>query len=272
MDEILIEDLKVFAYHGLLDFEKEQGQDFYITVQLHLNTQKAGITDNLEHSINYAEICEKIHSFTQNNRFNLIEALAESIADMLLENYEILQSANVTVKKPNAPINKEFKCISVTAHRSWHKVALSIGSNMGDKKSYLQKAVSSLKSNKHFRNIKVSNFIETKPYGNTNQDVFLNAAITCETLFLPEILLEYIHSIEKAAKRVREVHWGPRTLDIDIVFYNDQIIDTDYLTVPHPDMHNRQFVLEPLNEIAPNYTHPVFKKNVNQLLKDLCND
>ena len=115
----------------------------------------------------------------------------------------------------------------------------------------------------------VSNYIETEPYGPVEQDNFLNGCIEIETLYSPEELLKKVNQIEAFEGRTREIHWGPRTLDIDIVFYENQIVDLPELKIPHVEMHKRIFVLEPLKQIAPYWTHPILNKTVTQLLEDL---
>ena len=103
----------------------------------------------------------------------------------------------------------------------------------------------------------------------TAQDKFLNAAIGFETLLTPDALLSVCHEIEKKGKRERKIHWGPRTIDLDILLYGDCVMHTETLTIPHSEMHKRQFVLEPLFEIAPYVKHPVLGKSVSMLLEDL---
>ena len=104
------------------------------------------------------------------------------------------------------------------------------------------------------------------------QDDFLNGAVELETLYDPQELLDRLHEIEQNANRKRLVHWGPRTLDLDILFYDDLVQDDPSLTLPHPDMQNRDFVLRPMAELAPNFLHPVFQKTIGQLLKELPNN
>ena len=115
----------------------------------------------------------------------------------------------------------------------------------------------------------VSDYLVTEPYGGVEQDVFLNGALKLRTLLTPEELLDRLHELEQAAHRERIVHWGPRTLDLDLLLYDQMIIDTPVLHVPHIDMENRDFVLIPLTELAPYYRHPVLNKTISQLLKEL---
>ena len=101
------------------------------------------------------------------------------------------------------------------------------------------------------------------------QDEFLNGVLRVRTLLSPEDLLDRLHILEQAADRKRIVHWGPRTLDLDILFYDNEIFDTEELHVPHIDMENRDFVLKPMVEIAPYFRHPVLNQTMSQLLKKL---
>ena len=268
-DRIEIKGLKVFAHHGVYDFEKENGQDFYIDVILYTNTRNAGISDKLEESVDYGNVCFFISNFMKNNRFDLIEAVAEEMAETILLKYDLINKARVTVHKPNAPIELEFEDVSISIERKWHDVVLSIGSNMGNTKEYLANAIKALENSPKIRHFQCSKLIETKPYGGVEQDNFLNGCIKLQTLFTPQELLDFAHKIESDNDRERIVHWGPRTLDVDIVFYDDLVLNTPDLVIPHPDMENRDFVLRPLMELAPEYMHPVLQKPVKVLFKEL---
>ena len=117
---------------------------------------------------------------------------------------------------------------------------------------------------------KVSSFLVTKPYGGVEQDDFLNACLILHTLLSPGELLDRLHDIEQAAHRERTVRWGPRTLDLDILMYDDLVLETDELTIPHVELHLRDFVLRPLQEIAPNKRHPLLHKTVSQMAQEVC--
>ena len=149
----------------------------------------------------------------------LIEAVAEQTTRALLKEFPKIREIDFTINKPNAPIKLPFGNVAVTVHRGWHKVYLSIGSNIGDKEAYLNQAIDSLYDDDCCRVCAVSNFIETEPYGPVEQDNFLNGCVEIETLYSPQELLDAVHKIEANADRKREIHWGPRTLDIDIVLY-----------------------------------------------------
>ena len=148
------------------------------------------------------------------------------------------------------------------------KVWIALGSNMGEGRKNLDLAIKMMNE----RGVlveKVSTYIETEPYGYTEQDNFVNAVCIAETKLSPRELLEVLLKIELDMGRVRIIKWGPRIIDLDILFYEDLIIDEEDLKVPQIEIQKRSFVLEPVNEISPDKIHPVFKKTVHQLLLDL---
>ena len=142
---------------------------------------------------------------------------------------------------------------------------------MGDKKAYLEHAIKTLNTVKGCKVMKTSSFLITEPYGVTNQDKFLNACLELRTLLTPEELLTQLQKIEQSAGRERIIRWGPRTLDLDIIFYDDLIWETEDLCIPHIEMHKREFVLNPLHEIAPYKRHPITHKTVHEMLEELEN-
>ncbi len=265
MDKISIKNLEIYAYHGVLPEEKRDGQKFIVSADMYTSTRKAALEDNLEKTVNYALVCEQIKECLLKQSYNLIETVAEKVAETILLNNELVNEVCVCISKPGAPIPMTFETVEVSITRAWHKVYLSIGSNMGDKKGYLDYAVKALKEDVLIKNVLVSQYIETKPYGNVAQDDFLNACIELDTLYSPQEMLEKAQLLEQGANRERKVHWGPRTLDVDILLYDQDIIRTKDLLVPHIEMHKREFVLKPMLEIAPYAVHPVFNKTVKEL-------
>ncbi len=271
MDKIVIKNLNIFAYHGVFEEEKKNGQLFRISAELRLSLRKAAQQDDLRLAVNYADVCELIQEVTTREKCDLIETVAENIAAEILMKYKTVQGVRVKVSKPDAPIDMTFEDVAVVVDRERHTALLGLGSNLGDREQYLKTAVDQLGKDDYIKVKKVSSYIETEPYGPVDQPDFLNAAVLVETLYTAEELLMVTSDIEQDAKRERIIHWGPRTLDIDILLFDDEIISTERLTVPHKEMHLRDFVLRPADEIAPYLMHPVFKKTIHQLLEELRN-
>lgn len=269
MDKIKIRGLEIFARHGVYPEENTLGQKFIVNATLHTNTRKAGLTDSLDDSIHYGEVSHHIKRFMEEHTCKLLECAAELTARELLLTYPLLQSIELEIQKPWAPIGLPLDTVSVQISRSWHTAYLALGSNMGDRKAYLDQAVIALNAHPDCQVIKVSDYLVTKPYGGVEQADFLNGALELKTLLTPEELLVLLHEIERAANRERIIHWGPRTLDLDILMYDNRVIDAPDLHIPHMEMHLRDFVLIPMAQIAPHIRHPLTGKTVEQMLKDV---
>ncbi|QHQ62797.1 2-amino-4-hydroxy-6-hydroxymethyldihydropteridine diphosphokinase [Anaerocolumna sedimenticola] len=269
MDQIRITNLEVFGHHGVYKEENVLGQKFLVTVILYADLSKASGNDDLSRSVNYGEVCHFIKREVEKYTFKLIETLTEHLAREILIHFPLIEKVNLEVKKPWAPILLPIETVSVVMEREWHRVYLSIGSNLGDKEKNLKTAVELLKADNLCKVANVSNFIVTAPVGGVEQDDFLNGALEIQTLRTPFELLELIHEIEAKLKRERIIHWGPRTIDLDILYYDEIVINTENLIIPHPEIKNREFVLKPLYEIAPDYIHPIYKATTYQLLQDL---
>lgn len=269
MDKIQIEGLKIFAHHGVYPEESAQGQDFFVDVCLHTDTRNAGLSDELTESVDYGELCMFVDRYMRDNTYKLLEAVTENLAREILLKYPKVSSVNLRVSKPHAPIPLPFKDVSVAIERSWHEVYIGFGSNVEDRKEHIRKGLETLEHEKDIFVQRTSTVIETEPYGGVKMDPVLNGVVKIKTLLTPCELLSVCHRIEREAKRDRAVHWGPRTLDLDILFYDRCVLDDEYLTIPHIDMKNRDFVLEPMAEIAPGFVHPVYGKTMTDMLKEL---
>ena len=147
---------------------------------------------------------------------------------------------------------------------------LSLGSNVGDRLNYLTLSKTAIQN--YIGSIQFSsNIYETEPWGIDNQDSYLNQVVAVQTDRTPNDLLDKIHLIERELGRIRRVHYGPRTIDIDILYYGERIIDIENLKIPHPHIQKRRFILVPLSEILPQMQHPLLKKT-NQELLDMVKD
>ncbi|RPI37880.1 MAG: 2-amino-4-hydroxy-6-hydroxymethyldihydropteridine diphosphokinase [Nitrospiraceae bacterium] len=146
-------------------------------------------------------------------------------------------------------------------------VYIGLGSNLGDRHKNCLRAIELLKQN-GLSVTRQSSMYETEPWGLTGQPEFVNMAVETETELAPEPLLALLKKIEKDMGRRDIVRWGPRIIDLDILFYDDITMNTDALTIPHPLLHEREFVLRPLSEIAEKKVHPVLKKKIGEILRD----
>lgn len=240
-DEIRIEDLEVFANHGVFPEENVLGQKFLVSAVLYTDTRRAGLTDDLK----------RFYSLWGSERFyrpllagayiSIIGEGGRSACRRTFAAYSRTREDQTGVKKPWAPVRLPLKTVSVVIERQWHTAYIALGSNMGDREKYITDAVEALGALKGCVVEKCSSFIETPPYGVTDQDDFLNGCLKLRTLFYPKELLRELNRIEMEAGRERIVHWGPRTLDLDIILYDDLVYEGDELCIPHVEMHKERF-------------------------------
>ncbi len=271
MDQIKITNLEVFSHHGVYKEENVLGQKFLVSAALYADLSEASGRDDLSKSVDYGKVCHFIKDEMEKYTFKLIETLTEHLARKILINFPVIEKIQLEVKKPWAPILLPLETVSVVMERKWHRVYLSIGSNLGDKENNLNTAIELLKADDLCRVASISSFILTAPVGGVEQDDFLNGALEIKTIRTPEELLKLIQEIENKLKRVRTINWGPRIIDLDILYYDQEVIKTETLTIPHPEIINREFVLKPMCEIAADLNHPIYGKNVYQLYQELLN-
>lgn len=265
MDKIYIKDLEIYGFHGVNQQEKDMGQRFLVSLELFLSLQDAGESDDLDKTVSYAQVCIDIEEEFKKEKYDLIEKAAEKLAEFVLINYKLVDRVKIKIKKPWAPIGKPLDHVSVEIDRKWHTAYIAIGSNMGDKEKNLNSAIELINNPDFNRVIKVSNFYETKPVGYLEQEEFLNGALEIKTLLSPKRLMRFLLEKEEELKRERIIKWGPRTIDLDILLYDNLITSEEEIIIPHPRMHERLFVLKPLSDIAPYVIHPILNKRVIEL-------
>ena len=268
-DYITITNMKVFAHHGVLPEETKNGQDFFLNAKVYVDMRKAGLSDNLEDALDYNELCIFLQEVFKEKTFQLIEAAAEYTVQEIMVHFRNIQAMQLEVRKPHAPVMYPPEDISVTIYREWHKVYLSFGSNFENALGYINEGMHYVKEPYAVRKFRRSELIKTKPYGPVPQDDFINGCIEIETYMDPEELITYIREIEDYFERDRSIRWGPRPFDLDIIFFDDWVYNSDMLTIPHVEMQNRMFVLGPLSELCPGFRHPILGKTVMQMKQEL---
>jgi dihydroneopterin aldolase/2-amino-4-hydroxy-6-hydroxymethyldihydropteridine diphosphokinase len=248
MDKIIMQGMQFYGYHGALAEEQQLGQRFEVNLEMYLDLGLAGRTDDLQKTVSYADVYTLIKKIVENKKFKLIESVAEAIALQVLDNFPI-NKVTVQVRKPQAPIPGVFDYMAVEIDRTKAISYIGIGSNIGDKKTTINQAIALIDATSGVKVTKVAPFYQTAPVGYTEQDWFLNTVIEVETTISPLELLHTLLNIESQMGRVRTIHWGPRTIDLDLLTYGNKVLNTRELTLPHPRMTERAFVMVPLADI-----------------------
>lgn len=268
MDHLRIKDLEIIAHHGVFPEEKKLGQKFLISVDCAYNMKQAAVENDLEQSIHYGLLCQDISRLLTENTYDLLETCAYHIIQHIFSLFPFVREATVSIKKPFAPIGLPLDYPEVSITRKMRTYWIALGTNMGDRKANLEQALKAMKESSLVVT-KLSSIFETKAWGKTDQPDFLNQVVEVQSFEEPEDMLTILQQIEADLGRVRHEHWGPRPIDLDILLVDREIIQSERLTVPHPYMTERTFVLDPLNEIAPFVLHPVRKKAIRELYEEL---
>ncbi|MCH9815299.1 MAG: 2-amino-4-hydroxy-6-hydroxymethyldihydropteridine diphosphokinase [Actinomycetia bacterium] len=268
-DEIRISGISATGFHGVLSREQAHGQTFLVDIVLRLDLTAAAQSDDLTKTVDYGAVCEQVVARITEERYELIETLAGRIADDCLMNAAVV-SATVAVHKPDAPVAVRFADISVTVHRTrpphdfGYRVALGIGANLGDRIAALQYACRELPRRLGSRSTAISPIYETDPVGGPQQPDYLNCVLILglgepgerPSATLPQEILQQCHEVEAALNRTREVRWGPRTLDVDILALGNLEVAEPDLQIPHPRLYERAFVLTPWADVDPGFAVP----------------
>ena len=234
MDKIHIKDLEIIAFHGAIPEEKVLGQKFVLSFELDVDLRQAGKNDDLTKTVHYGELAQKVEEEFTKTSYDLVEKAAEEICEFVLLNYPLVKKVKLLLKKPWAPTRKHVEYVGVEIERKWSKVYIAAGANLGDKEETLKEAINKI-----------------------------------DTLQTPSELMDTLLEVEKYFKRERIIRWGPRTLDLDIIFYDDIISYDEHILIPHPRAHERQFVMRPMCDINPYYVHPIYRKRVMDISSEL---
>ena len=269
MDKIHIKDLEIIGFHGAIPEEKVLGQKFVLSFELDVDLRQAGKNDDLTKTVHYGELAQKVEEEFTKTSYDLIEKAAEEICEFVLLNYPLVKKVKLLLKKPWAPTRKHVEYVAVEIERKWNKVYIAAGSNLGDKEETLKEAIYIIDKRKDCVVTKVSNLYTTDPVGYEDQDQFVNCVFEINTLQTPSELMDTLLEVEKDFKRERIIRWGPRTLDLDIIFYDDIISYDEHILIPHPRAHERQFVMKPMCDINPYYVHPIYRKRVMDISSEL---
>jgi len=248
LDRLTLTGLRAFAHHGVFEHERRDGQPFVVDVTVHLDLSTAGSSDRLGETIHYGVLAEEIVRAIERDPVDLIETLAERIALVVLA-HRAARVVDVTVHKPQAPIAVEFADVSVAIQRQWTRSVVALGANLGDREATIRQALLAFATNPSIRLVAASPIVETPALRVEGVDesapAYLNAVVELDTVLPPRALLAELHRVESAHGRTREVRWGDRTLDLDIITYGrERIVEPD-LVVPHPRAGERAFVLAP---------------------------
>jgi dihydroneopterin aldolase/2-amino-4-hydroxy-6-hydroxymethyldihydropteridine diphosphokinase len=256
-DRIVLQGVSARGNHGVLDFEKRDGQTFVVDVTMLLDLEPAGRTDALGATVNYAEVAADVVARITGPSFDLIERLAEAIADDVLR-HDLVDQVEVVVHKPEAPVGQPFTDVQVRLERTnAAHVVIGLGTNLGDRGQTLVDAVAELTALPGLTVTAVSDVVATDPVGGPEQPEYLNAVVVARSLLHPHDLLAELHRIESGHGRTREIRWGARTLDLDLIQYGrpgghrEVVSDDPELTLPHPRARERAFVLVPWSDADP---------------------
>lgn len=253
-DRIFVKDLCILGRHGVMEEERVLGQRFFLDIEVRTDVRRASENDDYKKAICYGSLCDIAQEVSDAGPYLLIETFAERILSAILNRFSTATSASVCIRKPGAPINANFETVGVelTRHRQ-RQVGFSLGSNVGEKASQIHAALAFLNAVDGLEVTASSSLYRTEPWGKEDQDWFLNACAIGRTQLGPFEMLREIKKIEVQLGRTPGERWGPRVIDIDLLYLGDEDLQSPALTVPHADILNRAFVLVPLAEIAPDH-------------------
>ncbi len=261
-DRVRLLGVRGTGFHGVFEHERREGQEFVVDVELVVDLAPAAASDDLADTVNYGEIGAAVLARIQGEPHDLIERVAELVAADVLT-HAAVDEVTVTVHKPQAPVGVPFQdvAVSLTRRRVPVPVVVALGANLSRGEDppevTLGAALRGLGPDVGLTGVAASGFYDTEPVGGPEQPPYVNAVLTATTTLSPTSLLRELHGVEARFGRVRDVRWGARTLDLDLIQYGDPTSGTDVtsdrtsLMLPHPRAHERAFVLVPWLEVDP---------------------
>lgn len=280
MFKILIKNLNLFGYHGAKESEKSEGQNFRFNIEVFIKKDDFSKDDSIEDTVNYSEIIKLVKRINSSSSFDLLETLAQEIAGQIEKMSPLIGKVAVKIEKTSPPIKENLESVGVeyvlnseekaktTSKKTAADVYLSAGSNMGGREDNLRKAADMIEANPNINVIKVSSIYETEPMYVKDQNYFYNIVLQCrvDKKLGPFEMMGFLKGIEyKLGRQKIDKKYGPRIIDIDLLYYGKTTLQSDFLTVPHPKIMERKFVLFPLSEIAPDFK--IKGKNIKEILK-----
>jgi len=260
--KILIKDLVLYGYHGVREQEKEQGQDFMFNISIYIRGSGLKNSDSLQHTLSYSDVIREVKKINEGQRFDLLETLSRVTADRIINMSDVVEKVDIRIEKPHPPIDEKLGSVGVEysvsrmdrqVHReNGETVFISLGSNMGDRKRNIERALEGLERDPRVDIVKTSSLYETGPMYVQDQEDFYNMVALLKVGLDPFSLLGLIKGIEHdMGRKAGEKRYGPRPIDIDILYFGDRRLHSDILEIPHPGIKERKFVLLPLEEVAP---------------------
>lgn len=264
LDSIRITGITGYGFHGVLDFERRDGQEF--VVDLDIATPRVGLSavdDDIDRTLDYRDLLERTHALITGTPVALIETLAERIAASILD--AGASSVQVTVHKPKAPLSVPVSDVAVSITRRRIRAVIGLGANLGEAGQALQQATQAILALPRVTLVAASSIYRTTPISQIEQPDYCNGVLIVQADWDPPSLLTQLHRIEADFGRSRTASMGPRTLDLDLIDARDLdgpiVVETERCRLPHPRAAQRRFVLEPWAQIDPqgwlSWTGPV---------------
>jgi len=278
MFKIFVKNLKLYGYHGVRELEKNDGQYFLFSIEVLIEDSDYSGRDKLENTLSYSDVIREVKRINKTEKYDLLETFSQVLANRIMELSGLVRKVNIRIEKPSPPIDEKLDTVGVeyvldkdgsrpvrtrkqkpgnienSKTGDSNTVYLSLGSNMGNRKINLKKALKLLKGNPGIDIENISSLYETEPMYLEDQKSFYNIVVraSIESTMGPFELLGSIKAIEYGlGRRKVGTRYGPRLIDIDILYFGDEVIKSEILEIPHPKIIERKFVLLPLSEIAP---------------------